>query len=116
MVFALGLIGIFLPLLPTTPFFFLALWFFSKGSEKCHDWLYNHPIFGKYIKIWKEHGVIPKNAKIIAISTMIISAILLVLYSSAPLYATVLAIACMCCAGTFILTRPSKPKESSLSF
>lgn len=46
----LGVIGIFLPLLPTTPFILLACYCFSKSSERYHQWLLNHPLFGQAIQ------------------------------------------------------------------
>jgi len=67
---ALGLIGIFLPLLPTTPFLLLAAACYCRGSEKMHTWLIEHRLFGKYIKDYEEERGIRKKAKITAIITM----------------------------------------------
>lgn len=69
----LGFIGIFLPLLPTTPFLLLSAILFSKGSKKLHDWLINHKLFGKYIYEFTVEKAIPLNAKIISISMMWLS-------------------------------------------
>ncbi len=80
----IGAIGIFLPVLPTTPFLLISLWAFSQSSERFHDWLYNHRIFGPPLQNWTKYGVIPLRAKIIALATMAISATLVILYSSAP--------------------------------
>jgi len=66
----IGFIGIFLPLLPTTPFLLLSAILFSKGSKKLHDWLINHKLFGKYIYEFTVEKAIPLNAKIISISMM----------------------------------------------
>lgn len=66
----LGFIGIFLPLLPTTPFLLLSAILFSKGSKKLHDWLINHKLFGKYIYEFTVEKAIPLHAKIISISMM----------------------------------------------
>lgn len=62
----LGLIGVFLPLLPTTPFALLAAYFFSKSSKKLHSWLLRQKRLGPLIYAWEKDGVIPKNAKILA--------------------------------------------------
>lgn len=63
---SLGVLGVFLPILPTTPFAILAAYLFSKSSEKYHQWLLNQKIFGPMIKQWEEHGVISLRAKILA--------------------------------------------------
>ena len=67
---ALGIIGAFLPLLPTTPFVLLSAYLFAKSSEKFHQRLLNHKIFGQLIRDYNEDKSIPLHAKIIAISTM----------------------------------------------
>jgi hypothetical protein len=64
--FLVGLIGAFLPILPTTPLVLLASYFFSKGSPKFHNWLINLKYFGKKIQDWEEHGVIDLKSKIFA--------------------------------------------------
>jgi len=67
----LGFIGIFLPIMPTTPFVLLAAYFFSKGSEKLHAWLLANKHFGPSIKEWEEHGVIDKKSKALATFTIV---------------------------------------------
>lgn len=69
---ALGVMGIFLPLLPTTPFVLLSAYCFSKGSERLHQWLLKQPHLGKVIEDWERDGAIGRNAKILA-SVMIIA-------------------------------------------
>ena len=49
----LGVVGIFLPLLPTTPFLLLAAWLFSRSSTRFHNWLINHPKLGSFITAWQ---------------------------------------------------------------
>jgi uncharacterized membrane protein YbaN (DUF454 family) len=66
----LGIIGIALPILPTTPFLLLAAACYIRGSEKMHTWLLNHKWFGKYIRNFQEGKGIPLRIKIYAISVI----------------------------------------------
>ena len=63
----LGIIGIVLPILPTTPFLLLAAICFSKSSGKFYFWLLNNRIFGKYIKNYREKRGITIKAKLMVL-------------------------------------------------
>jgi uncharacterized membrane protein YbaN (DUF454 family) len=65
---ALGVIGIFLPVLPTTPFLLLAAAAYVRSSEKLYQWLLSQKLLGTYIRNFREHKAIPLHAKIISIS------------------------------------------------
>ena len=65
---ALGVIGIFLPLLPTTPFLLLAATLYVRSSDKLYQWLINQKHLGTYIRNFREHRAIPLRAKIISVS------------------------------------------------
>jgi len=69
----LGLLGSFLPILPTTPFLLLAIFFFSKSSKKWHGWILNHQIFGPPIQRWQEKHAVKSNVKVWAISVLVFS-------------------------------------------
>jgi uncharacterized membrane protein YbaN (DUF454 family) len=69
---ALAALGVFLPLLPTTPLLLLAAWCFAKSSDKYHRWLMEHQIFGPIIRNWHERRCIPRNAKSIAVASILI--------------------------------------------
>ena len=65
---ALGVIGIILPVLPTTPFLLLAAALYVRSSEKLYQWLINQKYLGTYIRNFREHHAIPLRAKILSIS------------------------------------------------
>ena len=67
---ALGVIGMFLPVLPTTPFLLLTAGLYARSSDRLYSWLMNHKIFGEYIRNFREEKAIPLRGKVIAISTM----------------------------------------------
>lgn len=67
---ALGVIGIFLPLLPTTPFLLLSAFCFSRSSKRLHHWLLNHSVFGKYISNYHLLKVIPLRVKVVSLPLM----------------------------------------------
>jgi len=60
----LGAAGIFLPLLPTTPFLLLAAYLFARSSDRCHSWLLNHRYFGPYIHAFQNRTGLTKSQKV----------------------------------------------------
>ena len=67
---SLGILGAFLPLLPSTYFALLAAWAFAKSSPAFHTWLYQKSPFAKSIQNWQQHRVIPNKVKWIAAASM----------------------------------------------
>lgn len=111
----IGVIGIFLPVLPTTVFLLMAAWCFTKGSPRLNNWLLTHRHLGPPVIEWRAHGVIPARAKILAIVMMSASLTYLIFFSSIPTYVVLTVGGIMVCAATFILTRPSVPPVAELS-
>ncbi|KFI08596.1 YbaN family protein [Massilia sp. BSC265] len=72
----LGILGLFLPLLPTTPFLLLASWCFARGSDRLHRWLLSHRVFGEYLRNFEAGRGIPLKAKILA-TTMLWGSLML---------------------------------------
>ncbi|MFN3809206.1 MAG: YbaN family protein [Roseateles asaccharophilus] len=72
---ALGVLGIFLPLLPTTPFVLLAAFCFSRGSARYEAWLLNHPRLGPVVRDWRATRAVPLRAKQLATVMMTLSSI-----------------------------------------
>jgi uncharacterized membrane protein YbaN (DUF454 family) len=67
---SLGVIGAFVPVLPTTPFLLLAAALFLRGNRKLYDWLMNHPRMGVYISNFVKHKSIPMRVKIVSVVTL----------------------------------------------
>jgi len=63
---ATGVVGVFVPLLPTTPFVLLAAFCFARGSTRCERWLLAHPRLGPIVHDWREHHAVPWRAKQLA--------------------------------------------------
>lgn len=72
---ALAFIGAFLPLLPTTPFLLVAATCFAKSSPRMHRMLLANKVFGPMIYHWEQSRSIPKRAKIIALSSIVIASL-----------------------------------------
>ena len=66
----LGIIGVFLPLLPTTPFLLLTAYLYFKGSPRCYEWLMLQPVLGKYIRDFRENKTIPLRAKVVSVTML----------------------------------------------
>ncbi|MCB1379536.1 MAG: YbaN family protein [Alphaproteobacteria bacterium] len=105
---ALGMLGIIMPLFPTTPFLLVAVWAFSKSSPELAEKIRNHRVAGPYIRDWQDSGVIPVKAKVLAVAMMSAMIIYLHFGAKAPTWATVVAAGVLLAISTYILTRPSK--------
>lgn len=68
-----GIAGVFLPLLPTTPFLLVAVWAAPKGSQRVHDWIYRQPRFARLLNDWHQQRAVPVSAKLLATAMMIAS-------------------------------------------
>jgi uncharacterized membrane protein YbaN (DUF454 family) len=109
--FGLGAVGTVVPGLPTTPFMLLALWAFSKSSQRFHDWLYAHPLFGPPLQQWRSHRVIPGKAKLLAVATMAASLVYLAFFTHISVWIKVGTGLVMLYGAAFILTKPSRIPE-----
>lgn len=105
----LGMAGIVLPLVPTTPFMLLAAFAFARSSPRLYNALLSHPQFGPIITNWRRDGSIDRRSKILAIAVMA-ACICISLYMRVPASIMVIQVVILAAVATFILTRPTAPR------
>jgi uncharacterized protein len=109
----LGIVGVFLPGLPTTVFVLISAYAAARGSERLHARLLAHPQFGPMIVDWQRYGAVSRRAKWAATWTMLACAAVLLLVM--PLFAahrwwmTALPLACMTVVSVWLWCRPEPP-------
>ena len=108
--FALGIIGAFLPILPTTPFLILSAYMFSKSSPRFHDWLLNLPMAGEAVKDWQNNRVIKTRAKILCCSMILLSLGLIWRHPNILAIIKVSVTMMLTSVGIFVTTRKSTYK------
>lgn len=105
----LGLIGAFLPLMPTTIFLILASWFFARSSPRLEAWLLDHPRFGATLRAWNDDGAIPRYAKVMACIGMAVGFGLFWVGAHPSLWLALLVAASMLASALYVVTRPAPP-------
>jgi uncharacterized protein len=106
----LGVIGVVVPVLPTTPFVILAAFCFGKGSPRLERWLLENKTFGPMIADWRAEGAIRLKYKIIGAVVMVALLLLSVAMGVKNKYLIIQAV-CMVGAALYVWTRPSGPAE-----
>lgn len=104
---ALGILGAFLPVLPTTPFLLLSAWCFLKSSPKAHHWLYQHPMLGKPLRDWEKNKSIARSTKVVALSMIALSLTVMWIKPSLVLWLKISVTVLLVCVSIFIVTRKS---------
>lgn len=87
-----GIIGMFLPVLPTTVFFILAAWCYARSSEKFYNWLHSNKIFGKYLSNYRNGEGMEMKSKVITISILWIGILYSAVFATEILYIKILLI------------------------
>ena len=109
-----GIVGIFVPGLPTTVFILLAAYAASRGSTRLHQRLLQDPRFGPMIRDWQAYGAVSRKAKWAATLTMLVCAgvLLAIMFSTGSHRAWMVAlpITCMAVVGTWLWLRPEPPE------
>lgn len=110
--FGLGVIGLFLPIMPTTCFMLLAVWLASRGSPRFALWIRHHPRFGPPITAWEVERAIPRHAKWLAVAMLGLSGVILA-FGVDSLVLRGLLIGALVLLGLWIVTRP-EPQRTAL--
>lgn len=109
--FGLGVIGVFVPLMPTTCFMLLAVWAASRGSPRFALWIREHPRFGPTVVAWEAERAIPRHAKWLASGMLAFSIVVLLLTLSLGWLKLVLVTG-LVLLGLWIVTRPEPGRAS----
>lgn len=113
---ALGIVGIFLPLLPTTPFILLAAACFARSSHRFHARLLANPTFGPIVREWETHRSIPYRTKLVGIALMSVTMTISIAFFVRPLWLQV-ALAFVAVGLAIWLYRiPSRDRGASARF
>lgn len=111
----LGIVGVFVPGMPTTVFVLVSAWAASRGSDRLHRWLLSHPRFGPSIHDWQAHGAVSRRGKWLASASMLACAlVLLALMQWVPAHRgwmTALPLACMALVAAWLWCRPEPPGQ-----
>jgi uncharacterized protein len=101
----LGLLGVVVPGLPTVPFLLVAAWAGSHGWPALETWLLNHPRHGHAVRQWREHGAVPRRAKVLS-SVMMVASVAIMALIGVPAWALALAVVSMAVVALWLWRRP----------
>jgi uncharacterized membrane protein YbaN (DUF454 family) len=104
----LALVGVILPVLPTTPFALLAIFCFDKSSKRFRNWCYKLPGIGEGVEDWQKHRIIKTKAKVQSVGLIIISAVWIYFIETIRFEVKLVVWSILICVVTFLLTRKSK--------
>jgi len=103
---ALGGIGLFLPVMPTTIFILIAAWAFAQSSPRLHSWLRDHRHFGESLRSWEDHRAMPRRAKRIALLMLAVSYLITATWLGPIAPGAIIAGVCIAAVAVFIARIP----------
>ena len=109
----LGIIGAFLPVMPTTVFLLIAAYFFARSSPRFYNWLMNHKQFGRFIRDWRAGLGIPLKAKITAVTLIALTIGSSAIFFVPNLIAKLILVLVGVGVSTYLITRPTKQVSGS---
>lgn len=111
----LGVIGIFLPGLPTTPFILLAAACFAKSSPRVHQWMLRHRLLGPMLRNWEEHRSLTRRTKYVAIISMVLMMGVSIWTFSGQAWIQFILLALGAIGATIVLRIPTRAYNASIS-
>lgn len=108
---ALALAGVFLPLLPTTPFLLVAAWAAPRASPRLDAWLHQHRRFGPVLRAWREERAVPTRAKWLACGLLTSSWLVVLATAASPWIPLAMGLLFISVA-TYVCTRPAPRSEA----
>lgn len=109
---ALGLIGVVLPVMPTTIFLILAVACFGRSSPRLEAWLLSHPQFGRPLRHWRNEGAISRRGKTLACAGMAFGLAMFWFVARPGLLLGGSAVVVMALCAAYVLTRPTPSADS----
>jgi uncharacterized membrane protein YbaN (DUF454 family) len=110
----LGVIGVFVPVLPTTPFLLLSAAFYVRSSKRLYQWLLNNKLFGKFIMDFRENKSISLRNKVISILSMMIMITLSVFIIVDEFYTKIIILVIGIVGFIVILSFPTSKRNNSV--
>lgn len=104
-----GLVGLFLPLVPSVPFLLLALFCFSRSSHRFHTWLVEHKHLGPMLKDYLRHGAVPLRAKVLAIAMIWVSFPVTSFLFVEQVWLRIVLLSLAACVTLYLLVIPNAP-------
>lgn len=108
-----GVVGAFVPVLPTTVFLILALWCFSKGSPRLEAWLLNHKVYGGALRRWRLTKAISARGKVWAVTAMSVSVLASAWFARDRAAVWISAVALGAFGAAYVLSRPTDQRDGS---
>ncbi|MBT0670522.1 YbaN family protein [Novosphingobium profundi] len=107
----LGILGLFLPLVPTFDFLILALPCFARSSPRLENWLLSHPRIGPGLKAWRRNRAVPRTGKRMAVLGMSAGFAIFVVHAHPSLALSAPIGLGLLCAAAWVVTRPESTDE-----
>ena len=107
---ALGIVGVFIPGLPTTVFILMAGWAAARSSPRFHEWLESHPLFGPMLRDWRKYGAVSRKAKITA-TVMMAGCAVILFYTTSRMWLAEIITGVMALVLMWLWRRPEPPAQ-----